>query len=109
MVVDQKAAEKSRRLSKNGSVSTQTERKRTAYGKQGLQSIQFTNGGSRAYLKCRKAYDIMPVGKKDVSAHVARIKPRMSQLRGFSIPFWVGGLIPRLATSYSSPSSHLQM
>lgn len=83
MVVDQKAAEKSRRLSKNGSVSTQTERKRTAYGKQGLQSIQFTNGGSRAYLKCRKAYDIMPVGKKDVSAHVARKKPRRSQLRGF--------------------------
>ena len=36
-------------------------------------------------------------------------KPRRSQLRGFSIPFWVGGLIPRLATSYSSPSSHLQM
>lgn len=29
--------------------------------------------------------------------------------RGFSIPFWVGGLIPRLATSYSSPSNHLQM
>ena len=28
-------------------------------------------------------------------------KPRRSQLRGFSIPFWVGGLIPRLATSYS--------
>ena len=25
-------------------------------------------------------------------------KPRRSQLRGFSIPFWVGGLIPRLAT-----------
>lgn len=33
-------------------------------------------------------------------------KPRRSQLRGFSIPFWVGGLIPRLATSYSSPSNH---
>lgn len=32
-------------------------------------------------------------------------KPRRSQLRGFSIPFWVGGLIPRLATSYSSPSN----
>ena len=29
-------------------------------------------------------------------------KPRRSQLRGFSIPFWVGGLIPRLATSYCS-------
>ena len=36
-------------------------------------------------------------------------KPRRSQLRGFSIPFWVGGLIPRLATSYSSLSNHLQM
>lgn len=75
----------------------------------GLAKHTVYNGGSRAYLKCRKAYDIMPVGKKDVSAHVARKKPRRSQLRGFSIPFWVGGLIPRLATSYSSPSSHLQM
>ena len=27
-------------------------------------------------------------------------KPRSRNLRGFSIPFWVGGLIPRLATSY---------
>ena len=27
-------------------------------------------------------------------------KPRRLRLRGFSIPFWVGGLIPRLATSY---------
>ena len=27
-------------------------------------------------------------------------KPRSCDLRGFSIPFWVGGLIPRLATSY---------
>ena len=35
-------------------------------------------------------------------------KPRRLRLRGFSIPFWVGGLIPRLATSYSSPSNHLQ-
>ena len=26
-------------------------------------------------------------------------KPRRLRLRGFSIPFWVGGLIPRLATS----------
>lgn len=25
-------------------------------------------------------------------------KPRRLRLRGFSIPFWVGGLIPRLAT-----------
>lgn len=33
-------------------------------------------------------------------------KPRRLRLRGFSIPFWVGGLIPRLATSYSSPSNH---
>ena len=32
-------------------------------------------------------------------------KPRRLRLRGFSIPFWVGGLIPRLATSYSSPSN----
>ena len=36
--------------------------------------------------------------KKDVSAHVARKKPRRLRLRGFSIPFWVGGLIPRLTT-----------
>ncbi len=32
-------------------------------------SPPFTSGGSRAYLKCRKAYAIMPVGKKDESAH----------------------------------------
>lgn len=32
----------------------------------------------------------MPIGKKDVSAHVARKKPRRSQLRGFSIPLCVG-------------------
>lgn len=30
---------------------------------------KFTLPGSRAYLKCRKAYAIMPVGKKDESAH----------------------------------------
>lgn len=35
--------------------------------------------------------------------------PRGRTLWGFSIPFWVGGLIPRLTTSYSSPSNHLQM
>ena len=29
-------------------------------------------------------------------------KPRRLRLRGFSIPFWVGGLIPRLATSYNN-------
>lgn len=61
------------------------------------------------YLFLLKAYAIMPIGKKDVSAHVARKKPRSCDLRGFSIPFWVGGLSPRLATSYSSPSNHLQM
>ena len=27
---------------------------------------------------------------------------------GFSIPFWVGGLSPRLVTDYLSPSNHLQ-
>ena len=32
-----------------------------------------------------------------------------SQLRGFSIPLWQGGLFLRLATAYLSPSSHLQM
>lgn len=36
-------------------------------------------------------------------------KPRRSQLRGFSIPLWQGGLFLRLATAYLSPSSHLQM
>ena len=36
-------------------------------------------------------------------------KPRRLRLRGFSIPFWVGGLIPRLATSYSSPSNHCRI
>ena len=36
-------------------------------------------------------------------------KPRSCDLRGFSIPFGEGGLVPRLATFYSSSSSHLQM
>ncbi len=54
-------------------------------------------------------YAIMPVGKKDESVHVARKKPQRSQLWGFSIPLWQGGLDLRLATAYLSPSSHLQM
>ena len=36
-------------------------------------------------------------------------KPQQLALLGLSIPFWEGGLCPRLATVYSSPSSHLQM
>lgn len=58
-----------RRLSKNGEKATLWEQKRTASERQDLQSIRFISGGSRAYLKCRKAYAIMPVGKKDESAH----------------------------------------
>ncbi len=41
-------------------------------------------------MKCRRQYAIMPVGEKDEVLIVARKKPRRSQLRGFSIPFWVG-------------------
>ena len=37
----------------------------------------------------------MPIGKKDVSAHVAHKKPRRSQLRGFSIPFLGRWLKPK--------------
>lgn len=45
----------------------------------------------REYLKCCKAYDIICLGKKDVSAHVAHKKPQSCDLWGFSIPFfgWV--------------------
>lgn len=55
--------------SENGRRATRQERKRTAFERQDLQSIRFISGGSRAYLKCRKAYAIMPIGKKDESAH----------------------------------------
>ena len=34
-------------------------------------------------------------------------KPRSCDLRGFSIPFWVGGLIPRLATRRFTPFLYL--
>lgn len=40
---------------------------------------------------------------------VTNEKPQSCDLWGFSIPLWVGGLSPRQATSYSSPSSHLQI
>ena len=61
-------------------------------------------------MKCRKAYAIIPVGENDRSAHVAQQKaPEVATPGLFAVPFWVGGLIPRLATSYSSPSNHLQM
>ena len=63
-----------RRLSKNGEKATLWEQKRTASERQDLQSIRFISGGSRAYLKCRKAYGIMPVGENDRSAHVAQQK-----------------------------------
>jgi hypothetical protein len=35
---------------------------------------KFTRTGSRVYLKCRKAYAIIPVGENDRSAHVAQQK-----------------------------------
>ena len=38
-------------------------------GRRSSWTQDLKNGGSRAYLKCRKAYAIMPVGKKDESAH----------------------------------------
>ncbi len=40
----------------------------------------------------------MSVGKKDVSDHSEQQKPPVLEHRGFSIPFWVGGLSPRLTT-----------
>ena len=55
------------------------------------------------------AYAIMPVGKKDESAHCGTQKAPELQLWGFSIPLWQGGLCLRLATAYFSPSSHLHM
>ncbi len=60
------------------------------------------------YLKCRTAYAIMPIGKTtELLIEYAKI-PEGCDLRGFSIPFGKGGLYPRLAAGYSSPSSHLQ-
>lgn len=38
--------------------------------------LQFISCGIREYLILPKAYDIMPVGKKDMSAHGAKQKPR---------------------------------
>ena len=60
-------------------------------------------------MKCRKAYAIMPIGKKDESVHGNTQKALVFQHQGFSIPLWQGGLCLRLATAYLSPSSHLQM
>lgn len=51
----------------------------------------------------------MPVGKNDESVHDGTTKTPEIAALGFSIPFWVGGLYLRLTTSYSSPSSHLQI
>ena len=59
-------------------------------------------------MKCRKAYGIMPVGENDRSAHVAQQKAPEVATPGLFYSV-LGGLIPRLATSYSSPSNHLQM
>ena len=55
--------------------------------------------GQEEYLILPGAYDILWLGKHDVSAHVAQRKAPVLEHRGFSIPFWVGGLIPRLTTS----------
>lgn len=61
-------------------------------------------------MKCRKAYAIMPVGKKDESAHCGTQKaPEVATPGLFYYPLWQGGLCLRLATAYLSPSSHLQM
>ena len=48
--------------------------------------------------------------KNDESVQDGTTKnPGGRTLWGFSIPFWIGGLNPRLATNYLSPSSHLQI
>ena len=60
-------------------------------------------------MKCRKAYAIIPVGENDRSAHVAQQKAPEVATPGLFYSVLGGGLIPRLATSYSSPSNHLQM
>lgn len=60
-------------------------------------------------MKCRKAYAIMLIGKNDESVQSGTQKAPVFQHRGFSIPLRQGGLCLRLATAYSSPSSHLQM
>lgn len=51
----------------------------------------------------------MPVGKMMRVSMMARKKPQRLRLWGFFIPFWIGGLNPRLTTSYFFLSSHLQM
>ena len=52
------------------------------------------------YLNRFVVYAIMPTGKKESNAHYVREKPWCSYHQGFSIPFWQGGLIPRLTTAY---------
>ena len=49
----------------------------------------------------------MSIGKNDESVHegTPHENPRRSQLRGFSIPFWQGGLYPRPTTAYCLPGS----
>lgn len=63
----------------------------------------------KGYLKWKSAYAILCLGKNDESVQCDTQKTRRWQSPGFSIPFWKGGLCPRLATCYSSLSSHLQM
>ena len=56
-----------------------------------------------------KTYAIMPVGKKDKKCPNGTQKSPVRQHRGFFIPFWQGGLCPRLTTAYLSLPNHLQM
>ncbi len=51
----------------------------------------------------------MSVGKNDESVQSGTQKAQVLEHLGFSIPLRQGGLCLRLATAYSSPSSHLQM
>ena len=60
-------------------------------------------------LKRESAYAIMPVGKKLWVWPYGQQKPRRWPPPGFSIPFWQGGLCPRLVAFYFFLSSHLQM
>ena len=56
-----------------------------------------------------KAYATICLGKMKWMACKSQQKPHEVQLMGFFIPFWQGGLFPRLVADYFFPSNHLQI
>lgn len=58
--------------------------------------IVFEKETIRGYLKSLWSYAIMPIGKTIESAHMAQQNPHEVRTRGVFMPFWVGGLNPRL-------------